>query len=399
MNNNLKILEERTVLLFRAPNFLFSRQKACLNTRTYGSLTEIQCLHRFPLLRNFPHSALASRIHPFRIDLGLQALMFQKFQYRTFWKFLKRAKPPEKKEETKEASTSPSTQVESSSSSTATIGTDSSTLQDQIIRRTEEESPTFEKELEADAQNLINQNLIEILKIPNISLQRIELSVTSFDGNSEQKGTVVLSPYVFSTLIRTDILHRVVVWQLAKRRQGTHKAKTRKEVRGGGRKPWKQKGTGRARQGTIRAPQWKGGGVVFPPTPRSHAFDLPKKIIKLGLRIALSAKLAQGKLEIVEESKLSSHKTKTFWEMAERRGWLKGTGTLIVTDSPQDRNLRLAASNIEKIDLISELGLNVYSILSRDKLVITRNALEALQARLVEDLDEKPIRVQLDVSL
>jgi large subunit ribosomal protein L4 len=104
-------------------------------------------------------------------------------------------------------------------------------------------------------------------------------------------------------------------------------------------------------------------------------------------------------LEIVEESKLSSHKTKTFWEMAERRGWLKGTGTLIVTDSPQDRNLRLAASNIEKIDLISELGLNVYSILSRDKLVITRNALEALQARLVEDLDEKPIRVQLDVSL
>jgi len=399
MNNNLKILEERTVLLFRAPNFLFSRQKACLNTRTYGSLTEIQCLHRFPLLRNFPHSALANRIHPFRIDLGLQALVLQKFQYRTFWKFLKRAKPPEKKEETKEAPSSTSTQVESSSSSTATIGTDSSTLQDQIIRRTEEESPTIEKELEADAQNLINQNLIEILKIPNISLQRIELCVTSFDGNSEQKGTVVLNPYVFSTLIRTDILHRVVVWQLAKRRQGTHKAKTRKEVRGGGRKPWKQKGTGRARQGTIRAPQWKGGGVVFPPTPRSHAFDLPKKIIKLGLRIALSAKLAQGKLEIVEESKLSSHKTKTFWEMAERRGWLKGTGTLIVTDSPQDRNLRLAASNIEKIDLISELGLNVYSILSRDKLVITRNALEALQARLVEDLDEKPIRVQLDVSL
>jgi len=293
MNNNLKILEERTVLLFRAPNFLFSRQKACLNTRTYGSLTEIQCLHRFPLLRNFPHSALANRIHPFRIDLGLQALVLQKFQYRTFWKFLKRAKPPEKKEETKEAPSSTSTQVESSSSSTATIGTDSSTLQDQIIRRTEEESPTIEKELEADAQNLINQNLIEILKIPNISLQRIELCVTSFDGNSEQKGTVVLNPYVFSTLIRTDILHRVVVWQLAKRRQGTHKAKTRKEVRGGGRKPWKQKGTGRARQGTIRAPQWKGGGVVFPPTPRSHAFDLPKKIIKLGLRIALSAKLGK----------------------------------------------------------------------------------------------------------
>lgn len=187
--------------------------------------------------------------------------------------------------------------------------------------------------------------------------------------------------------MRIDILHEVVRWQRAKARQGTHKTKDRSEVSGGGKKPWPQKGSGRARQGSRRAPQWRGGGTVHGPVPRSYAYALPKKVRRLGLKCALSAKANEGRLLVLDSLKLSSPKTKHMVEKLERL--LEGQPRLnvLLVDLAKDGEdggeiMRRAARNIPGVEIVPALGTNVYSIVRRDVLVMTKSAVDAVVERL-----------------
>lgn len=197
--------------------------------------------------------------------------------------------------------------------------------------------------------------------------------------NNEVVGEIDLADSVFGVPVRADILARMVNWQLAKRRAGTHKTKDVSEVSGTGKKPYRQKGTGRARQGSLRSPQFRGGAVIFGPVVRSHAHDLTKKVRKLALRTALAAKQADGKLVVLDVARADSHKTKALASQ------LKGLGlssALIIDGANLDVNFIRAAANIPLIDVLPEQGANVYDILRRDTLVLTRNAVEQLEARL-----------------
>ncbi|MBT5414095.1 MAG: 50S ribosomal protein L4 [Rhodospirillaceae bacterium] len=192
-------------------------------------------------------------------------------------------------------------------------------------------------------------------------------------------GDIELDEAIFGVEVRRDILHRVVNWQLARRQAGTHKTKQRSEVTGTGAKPWRQKGLGRARAGSVKSPIWRGGGVTFGPTPRDHGHKLNKKLRKLGLCNALSAKQAEGKLVVLDTAKLSSPKTKELVDRLAGLGW----GRALIIDGPQvDENLARAAANIPNLDVLPQQGANVYDILRRDTLVLTRDAVEHLQARL-----------------
>ena len=196
-------------------------------------------------------------------------------------------------------------------------------------------------------------------------------------------GTVHLHPFVFGAPPRIDILHRIVVWQRAKRREGLAKVKDRSEVRGGGRKPWKQKGSGRARQGSIRAPHWRGGGVVHGPRgPKSYDYTLPKKVKSLGLRVALSVKYTQGDLTVVDALQVPTHRVRETFPILEREVW---SSVLLVDGGELDRNLCYATRNLQKVDVLPSKGLNVYSILLRDKLVLSIGAVRQLEQRLLQD--------------
>jgi large subunit ribosomal protein L4 len=197
--------------------------------------------------------------------------------------------------------------------------------------------------------------------------------------NNEVVGEVELSDDVFGLPLRSDILHRMINWQLAKRRAGTHKAKQIGDIRGTTKKPYKQKGTGRARQGSLRSPQFRGGAVIFGPVVRSHEHDLTKKVRKLALKTALSTKAAEGKLLVLEAAATDSFKTK---ELAARFGALGLTSALVIDGANLDENFVRASRNIPLIDVLPEQGANVYDILRRDTLVLTRNAVEQLEARL-----------------
>ena len=205
----------------------------------------------------------------------------------------------------------------------------------------------------------------------------MKCEIVSFDN--ENVGSVELSDGVFGVDVRSDILSRVVNWQLANRRAGTHKTKTIAEVSGTTKKPYKQKGTGRARQGSLRATQFRGGGISFGPVVRSHAQDLPKKIRRLGMRCALSSKAQNGKLVVVDALKLPEVKTKELVSKMEKMG-LKSA--LFVGGAELDTNFKLAARNIVGIDVLPQQGANVYDILRRDTLVLTKEAAENLEARL-----------------
>lgn len=214
-----------------------------------------------------------------------------------------------------------------------------------------------------------------------------DIEAPLYDSKRQQIGTYTLDGTIFNVPIRTDILHRVVKWQLARRQQGTHKTKTRSEVRGGGRKPWKQKGSGRARQGSIRAPQWRGGGVAHGPVPRSHAHDLPKRVRRLGLKCALSAKTWERRLLVVDSLRPEDHKTKTMDARVDEL--LKGAPrrSVLFVDSAKDGDdggelLRSGSNNLAWVDVIPSDGLNVYSILQRDYLIATKNAVDLLVERL-----------------
>ena len=205
----------------------------------------------------------------------------------------------------------------------------------------------------------------------------MKAKVTTFQNKAA--GDIELDDAVFGLKPRKDILARVVNWQLAKRRAGTHKTKGVSEIRGSTAKPFKQKGTGRARQGTTRAAQMRGGATVFGPVVRSHAYALPKKVRKLGLRNALSAKQADGKLVIVDEAKLKAPKTKDLVAAMSKQSW----GSVLVIDGPEvDENFKRAASNLAHFDVLPQQGANVYDILRRETLVLTKAAVEHLEARL-----------------
>lgn len=197
--------------------------------------------------------------------------------------------------------------------------------------------------------------------------------------DNKAAGDIELDDAVFGAEVRKDILARMVNYQLAKRRAGTHKAKTRSDVSGTTRKPFRQKGTGRARQGSIRAAQFRGGGVIFGPVVRDHGHSLTKKVRKLALKSALSAKQADGKLIILDEVKLADSKTKA---LVEKLGKLGLSNALIVGGAQIDGNFARAAQNIAMIDVLPTQGANVYDILRRDVLVLTREAVETLEARL-----------------
>ncbi|KAM0898240.1 hypothetical protein ACQ4PT_022047 [Festuca glaucescens] len=202
--------------------------------------------------------------------------------------------------------------------------------------------------------------------------------VTNF--HSEDKGFMVLDGDVFDVPIRKDIVHRVVRWQLAKRQQGTHSTKTISEVSGTGRKPYKQKGTGRARHGTLRGCQFRGGATMHGPKPRSHAHKLPKKVRRLGLKIALSARTAEGKLCIFEDLEVPSHKTKNIVQYIKQMDDTKKV--LLVDGGDIDKKLKLATQNLHYVNVIPSVGLNVYSILQHDTLVMTRDAVNRIVERM-----------------
>jgi large subunit ribosomal protein L4 len=199
--------------------------------------------------------------------------------------------------------------------------------------------------------------------------------------NLENKdiGEIDLLDDVFAIEPRRDILTRTVNWQLAKRRSGNHKAKGISEISGTTKKPWAQKGTGRARQGSLRSPQFRKGAVIFGPVVRDHAHDLPKKVRQLALRMALSSKQADGKLIILDMAKLEDHKTKL---LAAKFAKLGLASVLIIDGANLDANFVKAARNLPHVDVLPEQGANVYDIMRRDMLVLTKNAVEQLQERL-----------------
>jgi large subunit ribosomal protein L4 len=199
--------------------------------------------------------------------------------------------------------------------------------------------------------------------------------------NLENKnvGDIELADAVFGAPVRKDILARVINWQLAKRRAGTHKAKGISDIQGTTKKPWRQKGTGRARQGSLRSPQFRGGAVIFGPVVRDHGFSLQKKVRRLGLRSALSVKQAEGKLIIIDEAAVKAPKTKQLAERFKKLGW---ESVLIIAGPAVDEGFARAARNIPKVDVLPQQGANVYDILRRDTLVLTRAAVEHLEARL-----------------
>jgi large subunit ribosomal protein L4 len=205
----------------------------------------------------------------------------------------------------------------------------------------------------------------------------MKLDVIKLDGG--KAGSIELNEALFGLEPRADVLHRVVRWQRAKAQAGTHSTLTRAEVSYSTKKIYKQKGTGGARHGSKKAPIFRHGGVVKGPTPRSHAHDLPKAFRALGLRHALSAKAKAGELVILDVATMAEAKTAILAKQVSELGWKR---VLIIDGASVDANFALAARNIEGIDVLPTMGANVYDILKRDTLVITKAGVEALEARL-----------------
>lgn len=205
----------------------------------------------------------------------------------------------------------------------------------------------------------------------------MKIAVKTLDN--KDAGEITLDKNVFGVEVRQDLLHTMVNYQLNKRRAGTHKVKDVSEVAGTGKKPHAQKGTGHARAGQRRRPQTVGGGRVHGPTPRSHATELPKKMRKLALKSALSAKAKDGKLIIIDEAKAKDHKTKPMAKALEKFGF---KSALIVGGKEIDANFARATSNIPLIDVIPSQGANVYDIMRREVLVLTKDAVNDITEKL-----------------
>jgi len=205
----------------------------------------------------------------------------------------------------------------------------------------------------------------------------MELKITTLEG--EDRGSVSLSDTIFGLEPRKDLIQRCIVWQLAKRRAGTHKVKGRAEIWRTGKKMYKQKGSGGARHGSQRANLFRGGGRSFGPVVRSHAIDLPKKVRVLALKHALSAKAKDGGIVLIEDTKLAEPKTKVLKGHFAKLGL---ANALIIDGAEIDNGFRLATRNLPDVDVLPIQGINVYDILRRNTLVLTRAALDALEARL-----------------
>ena len=205
-------------------------------------------------------------------------------------------------------------------------------------------------------------------------------TVDIYNIQKEKVGELDLKDEIFGVAVRGDVLHEVVTWQRACRRSGCACTKTRGEVKGGGRKPWRQKGTGRARAGSNRSPVWKGGGTTFGPRPRSYAYTLPKKVRRLALKMALSSKLENGQLVVLEGYPLEAPKTKDF--MAVLKTFELNKALFIAPE--ENRALELSARNVPGVQVMLPVGLNVYDILKYDHLVLFTPALAAIEARFAK---------------
>ncbi len=204
----------------------------------------------------------------------------------------------------------------------------------------------------------------------------MELKITTLDG--QETGSVTLSDAIFGLEPRADLIHRCVVWQLAKRRAGTHAVKNRAEIWRTGKKMYAQKGTGGARHGSARVPQFRGGGRAFGPVVRSHEIGLPKKVRALALKHALSAKAKDGGIIVLDKASVKDGKTKQLSKHFEKLGL---EGALIIDGAEIEANFRTAARNIPNIDVLPIQGINVYDIMRRGRLVLTKAAIDALEAR------------------
>jgi large subunit ribosomal protein L4 len=204
----------------------------------------------------------------------------------------------------------------------------------------------------------------------------MDMKITTLDG--KEAGSAKLSDEIFGLEPRTDLIQRCVNWQLAKRQRGTHKTKGRAEIWRTGKKMYRQKGTGGARHGSARVPQFRGGGRAFGPVVRSHAHDLPKKVRVLALRHALSAKAKDGAIVIVDNVSVKNAKTKGLAKQFGKLGW---ENALIIDGAEVEVNFANAARNVPNVDVLPVQGINVYDILRRKTLVLTKAALDALEAR------------------
>ena len=201
------------------------------------------------------------------------------------------------------------------------------------------------------------------------------MKVDTYNTAAKKVGTLELSDEVFGADYNEALIHQVVVAQLANKRQGTKSTLTRSEVRGGGKKPWRQKGTGHARQGSTRAPQWKGGGVVFAPTPRDYSFKLNKKEKRAALKSVLTSRVQDNKLIVLDELKLDTIKTKDFKKVMDN---LKIGKAMVVIDG-QDENVILSARNLPTVNTAVAENINVYDILKGDTLVLTKDAVAKIE--------------------
>ena len=200
-------------------------------------------------------------------------------------------------------------------------------------------------------------------------------NVSVYNMEGKEVGTIELNDAVFGVEVNEHLVHMAIVQQLANNRQGTQKAKTRSEVSGGGRKPWRQKGTGHARQGSTRAPQWTGGGVVFAPVPRDYSFKLNKKEKRAALKSALSSRVADGKLIVIDELKFDEIKTKKFKAVMDN---LKVSKALVVI-AENDEKVVMSARNIPTIKTALTNTINVYDILKGDTLILTKDAVAKIE--------------------
>ncbi|GAX89320.1 50S ribosomal protein L4 [Effusibacillus lacus] len=201
-----------------------------------------------------------------------------------------------------------------------------------------------------------------------------KVPVLNMEG--KQVGEIDLADSIFGIEPNKHVLHEAVVMQLASLRRGTHDVKNRSEVRGGGRKPWRQKGTGRARQGSIRAPQWVGGGTVFGPTPRSYAYKLPKKVRRLALKSALSTKVLGNSIIVLDSLNFDAPKTK---EMVRVLANVKAAKKALVVGLETNTNAELSARNIPGVKFVTATGINVYDLLNHESLVITKDAVAKVE--------------------
>lgn len=200
--------------------------------------------------------------------------------------------------------------------------------------------------------------------------------ITAYKNSGAENGTVEANDSIFGIEPNNSVVTDAVIMQRATLRQGTHDVKNRSEVRGGGKKPWRQKGTGRARQGSIRSPQWVGGGTVFGPTPRSYAYHLPRKVSRLALKSVLSQKAADGNMIVIDSISYKKPSTKSFAQLLSQVG---AYGKALVVLEDGNDNVALSARNIDKVTVVAPEGVNVLDVINAKKLVVTQAALSKIE--------------------